>query len=277
MNNPERLETEKLERCFDLLDSHSTVLRSYAPLIELARAELAALKTELANLEGIDHACDAANEHVIKLQADLAALKSGGQVVAETIYLVRDTDEGVIYGAFADSKAAEKYKGGRPLFVQPIEVIPTLASPAPVTQAIPKGYSCAECLGQGPNIESDAGIVHKAGCSLAKPTSPSDELKKLADETQDYFAAYHARLPDAPGVDCKHENLMRHQYCANVWWQCEEGCDFIFRPGRSALVDCEKLAREIIEALPIPREIGLGEMGTILPILTRAIQGGNRA
>ena len=28
---------------------------------------------------------------------------------------------------------------------------------------------------------------------------------------------------------CKHEFLMRHEYHGEVWWQCQEGCDFLFR------------------------------------------------
>ena len=29
--------------------------------------------------------------------------------------------------------------------------------------------------------------------------------------------------------NCKHENLMRHEYHSEIWWQCDEGCDFLFR------------------------------------------------
>lgn len=30
-------------------------------------------------------------------------------------------------------------------------------------------------------------------------------------------------------MPCLHKNLMRHEYHGEIWWQCDEGCDFIFR------------------------------------------------
>ncbi len=39
-------------------------------------AEIAVLQAKLAQLEGIDQACDAANEHVLLLQADVDALQA---------------------------------------------------------------------------------------------------------------------------------------------------------------------------------------------------------
>ena len=52
-------------------------------------SELAKLRERLADLEGIDKACDAANEHVIKLQEDLEARD-------ETVRKLRESLEEVV-------------------------------------------------------------------------------------------------------------------------------------------------------------------------------------
>jgi hypothetical protein len=31
--------------------------------------------------------------------------------------------------------------------------------------------------------------------------------------------------------ECTHEFLMRHDYEGEVFWQCDQGCDFVFREG----------------------------------------------
>ena len=30
---------------------------------------------------------------------------------------------------------------------------------------------------------------------------------------------------------CKHEMMERHEYYGEKWWQCTNGCDFVFAPG----------------------------------------------
>lgn len=45
--------------------------------------------------------------------------------------------------------------------------------------------------------------------------------------------------------NCKHDNLMRHEYHGNIWWQCENGCDFLARQPDS---DSQRL-REAAQAI----------------------------
>jgi hypothetical protein len=37
------------------------------------------------------------------------------------------------------------------------------------------------------------------------------------------------RSRKAKKSECRHESLVRHDYHDETWWQCEQGCDFLFR------------------------------------------------
>jgi hypothetical protein len=50
-----------------------------------------------------------------------------------------------------------------------------------------------------------------------------------------YYTPTHWR--PAPHEECKHQFLMRHEYHGEIWWQCEDGCDFVFRPAEAIAVE----------------------------------------